>query len=58
VQGRQHFALRDEQVGLVAAHYVLELDGAPPADDEVSIVVLGDNTARYGSYSRLPLRQG
>jgi len=48
VQGRQHFALQEIQVGLVAAHQVLELEGAPPADGEVSIVVLGDKTARYG----------
>jgi two-component system, chemotaxis family, sensor histidine kinase and response regulator WspE len=48
VQGRQHFALGDVQVGLVAAHQVLELDGSPPGDGEISIVVLGDKTARYG----------
>jgi len=48
VQGRQHFALLDVQVGLVAAHQVLALEGSPPAEGDVSIVVLGDKTARYG----------
>jgi two-component system sensor histidine kinase and response regulator WspE len=48
VQGRQHFPLLDVQVGLVAAQQVLGLEGSPPADGEVSIVVLGDKTARYG----------
>ncbi len=48
VQVRQHFTLREVQVGLVAAHQVLDLEGSPPADGEVSIVVLGDKTARYG----------
>ena len=48
VQGRQHFALLDAQVGLVAAHQVLGLEGSPPASGEVSVVVLGDKAARYG----------
>jgi two-component system, chemotaxis family, sensor histidine kinase and response regulator WspE len=48
VQGRQHFTFGDVQIGLVAAHQVLDLEGSPPADTDVSIVVLGDKTARYG----------
>jgi len=48
VQGRQHFSLHEMQVGLVAAHQVLDLKGAPPSDSEVSILVLGDKTAQYG----------
>jgi two-component system, chemotaxis family, sensor histidine kinase and response regulator WspE len=48
VQGRQHFTLHDAQVGLVAAHQAMDLEGSPPAGSEVSIVVLGDKTARYG----------
>jgi two-component system sensor histidine kinase and response regulator WspE len=48
IQGRQHFTLHDAQVGLVAAHQVMDLEGPPPAGSEVSIVVLGDKTARYG----------
>ena len=48
VQGRQHFLLGEEQIGLVAAHQVLELDHAPPSVQETSVVVLGDKVARYG----------
>jgi two-component system sensor histidine kinase and response regulator WspE len=48
VQGRQHFTLHDAQVGLVAAHQVMDLEGPPPTGSEVSIVVLGDKTASYG----------
>jgi two-component system sensor histidine kinase and response regulator WspE len=48
VQGRQHFTLDGAQVGLVAAHQVMDLEGSSPAGSEVSIVVLGDKTARYG----------
>ena len=48
VQGRQHFTLGDEQIGLVAAHQILDLKGSPPADGEVSLVVLGDKGTRHG----------
>jgi two-component system sensor histidine kinase and response regulator WspE len=48
IQGRQHFTFGDVQIGLVAAHQVLDLEGSPPADTDVSIVVLGDKAARYG----------
>src|SRR4029077_10907522 len=48
VQGRQHFTLGEVQVGLVAAHQALDLEGSPPGDSEISIVVLGDKMARYG----------
>jgi two-component system sensor histidine kinase and response regulator WspE len=48
LQGRQHFALGDEQIGVVIARQVLELGGSPPLAEEVSIVVLGDKVPRYG----------
>ena len=48
VQGRQHFTLHDTQVGIVSGHQVLDLEGSPPSDSEVSILVVGDKTARYG----------
>jgi two-component system sensor histidine kinase and response regulator WspE len=48
LQGRQHFTLGEEQIGLVAAHQVLELKSPPPPNGEVSIVVLGDKNGRYG----------
>jgi two-component system, chemotaxis family, sensor histidine kinase and response regulator WspE len=48
VQGRQHFTLGEEQIGLVAAHQTLDLGDPPPIDGEVSIIVLGDSAGRYG----------
>jgi two-component system sensor histidine kinase and response regulator WspE len=48
LQGRQHFVYREEQIGLVTAHQVLELERSPPPAEEASIVVLGDKGARYG----------
>lgn len=46
-EGRQHFALGTQQVGLVAASEVLQL-GSLPSSTELSIVVLGDKNGRYG----------
>jgi two-component system sensor histidine kinase and response regulator WspE len=48
LQGRQHFVHREEQIGLVTAHQVLELEGSPSSAGEASIVVLGDKGSRYG----------
>jgi two-component system sensor histidine kinase and response regulator WspE len=47
LEGRQHFALGGQQIGLVAASQVLELESQPSGED-ISIVVLGDKTTRYG----------
>jgi two-component system sensor histidine kinase and response regulator WspE len=47
LEGRQHFTLGEQQIGLVAASQVLELE-SPPSGEDVSIIVLGDKTARYG----------
>ena len=48
LQGRQHFTLGEEQIGLVAAHQILDLEDSPHPDAEVSVIVLGDKGARYG----------
>jgi two-component system sensor histidine kinase and response regulator WspE len=48
LQGRQHFTLDEGQIGLVAAHQILDLQGSPPQASEVSVVVLGDKDVRYG----------
>jgi two-component system sensor histidine kinase and response regulator WspE len=48
LQGRQHFTLDEEQIGLVAARQTLDLEGSPPSDGEVSVVVIGGKDARYG----------
>ena len=47
LEGRQHFSLGEQQIGLVAASQILELESRPLGED-VSIIVLGDRTARYG----------
>jgi two-component system sensor histidine kinase and response regulator WspE len=47
LEGRQHFTLGEAQIGLVVASQVLGLE-TEPSGEEVSIIVLGDKTARYG----------
>jgi two-component system sensor histidine kinase and response regulator WspE len=47
LEGRQHFDVDGRQVGLVSAHQVLGL-AAPPAGDEFSVIVLGDEHGLYG----------
>jgi two-component system sensor histidine kinase and response regulator WspE len=46
--GRQHFAMGSEQIGLVTARQVLDLEESGLPNGEVSVIVLGDNAARYG----------
>ncbi|MFA7388601.1 MAG: hybrid sensor histidine kinase/response regulator, partial [Thiohalobacteraceae bacterium] len=48
MEGRQYFTLGNQHIGLVAANQVLNLEGEPPADEEVCIVVLGERLERYG----------
>jgi two-component system, chemotaxis family, sensor histidine kinase and response regulator WspE len=47
LEGKEHFTLGEQQIGLVAASQILELE-SPPSGEHVSIIVLGDKTARYG----------
>ncbi|NUP08629.1 MAG: hybrid sensor histidine kinase/response regulator [Polyangiaceae bacterium] len=47
-EGRQFFAFRDERVGLVTAHQVLEREGPQASGDEVAVVVLGPPGRRHG----------
>jgi two-component system sensor histidine kinase and response regulator WspE len=47
LEGREHFTLGEQQIGLVAANQVLELESSH-SGDELSILVLGDETACYG----------
>jgi two-component system, chemotaxis family, sensor histidine kinase and response regulator WspE len=42
VEGREHFEMDGKQVGLVAAHQVLELDKSPIGNEEMSVVVVGE----------------
>jgi len=48
LEGRQHFAFEDQRVSLVAAHQVFEKSEAPLADEELSVVVVGERGHRYG----------
>ena len=48
LEGRQHFSLGDEQIGLVAVHQVLDLKGSPLPGDDVCVIVMGEKATRYG----------
>lgn len=48
LEGRHHFTLGNEQIGLLTAHQVLEYEQPQMPDEELPIVVLGDRSARYG----------
>ncbi|MGB9069905.1 MAG: hybrid sensor histidine kinase/response regulator [Candidatus Acidiferrales bacterium] len=47
IEGRQHFSLADQQIGIVGASEVLELDSKSHGS-ELPIVVLGNKNGRYG----------
>ena len=48
LEGRQHFLLDGQSVGLVAAHQILELDPPAATPDAFSVVVLGEGARRIG----------
>lgn len=48
LEGRQHFKLDGQSIGLVAAHQVLELDPPTGAPEELAVVVLGESARRIG----------
>jgi len=48
LEGRQYLALENQNVGLVTAHQVLDLEEAPLQNDEVAVVVISDRLTRYG----------
>ncbi|MDB6123937.1 MAG: CheA signal transduction histidine kinase [Pedosphaera sp.] len=48
LEGRNYFTLGDQQIGLVTAHQVLDRAEHALSGDQLSVVVLGDRTARYG----------
>jgi len=47
IEGRQHFSLADQQIGIVGASELLEL-GPESHGKELPVVVLGDKSGRYG----------
>ena len=48
LEGRHHFRLGEQQVGLLTAQQVLDCGQPKPATEELPVVVLGDKQARYG----------
>jgi two-component system sensor histidine kinase and response regulator WspE len=47
LEGKAFFLLGEDRLGLVAAHQLLELDGAPPTGD-LAVLVIGGGDRRYG----------
>jgi two-component system sensor histidine kinase and response regulator WspE len=48
LEGRHHFRMDDQSVGLLAAQQVLDCGEPKPAGHELPVVVLGDRQSRYG----------
>jgi two-component system sensor histidine kinase and response regulator WspE len=48
LEGRHHFSFGGQSIGLLTAHQVLEYSQPELHGDDLSIVVLGDRSARYG----------
>ena len=48
LEQRQFVTVDGQNVGLVVAAQLLELPVAPPADDELAVVLLSDQTGQYG----------
>lgn len=48
LEGRHHFRLNDQHIGLLAAHQVFECPDIKPAAAELPVVVLGERSQRYG----------
>jgi two-component system sensor histidine kinase and response regulator WspE len=48
LEGRQYFTLEGKNIGLVYGPQVLDLEGAPPPADELSVVVISDRANSCG----------
>jgi two-component system sensor histidine kinase and response regulator WspE len=48
LEGRHHFRLADQHVGLLAAHQVFACPDVKPPQAELPVVVLGERNQRYG----------
>lgn len=48
LEGRQHFRINDQHIGLLAAHQVFEYPNLKPPENELPVVVLGERNQRYG----------
>jgi two-component system sensor histidine kinase and response regulator WspE len=47
-EGLPHFTFEGQQIGLVAAHRLLEAGESGPSGDEIAVVVVGDLSNAYG----------
>ncbi len=47
LEGRQHFNFEGRQIGLVSAHQILEGGEPKPAGDDLSVIVVGDQSGTY-----------
>jgi len=48
VENRQYFTMNQQNIGLIAAHQVLELPAPPPNPGSLSVVVISDQSNPYG----------
>ena len=48
VENRQYFTMNEENIGLIAAHQILELPSPPPHWGAVSVVVISEGSSTYG----------
>ncbi len=48
VEGRQYFTKDGQNIGLIAAHHVLDLPDALSSHDAICVVVIGDQSNAYG----------
>jgi two-component system sensor histidine kinase and response regulator WspE len=48
VENRQYFTRNEQNIGLIAAHQVLELPEPPPKQGSVAVVVISERDSTYG----------
>lgn len=48
VENRQYFTMNQQNIGLIAAHQVLELPESSPSSESLSVVVISDQSNPYG----------
>jgi two-component system sensor histidine kinase and response regulator WspE len=48
IENRQYFTMNEKNIGLIAAHQVLELPAVKQQNSSISIVVISDQNSHYG----------
>ncbi|MBW4493189.1 MAG: response regulator [Oscillatoria princeps RMCB-10] len=48
VENRQYFTMNEQNIGLIAAHQVLELPEPPPKQGSVAVVMISERDSTYG----------